>query len=172
MPNRTIKSTAHNQSVQLIHAMSSLFVLELLAPSKAIYLFSPWVTDVPLLDSAFGQFRPLLPENEQEKARLSTILNKLAERGSQIYVMTRPKAKRGENYTDLFLSRLGDAIQRKYVPTLHEKGLVTDHFYFRGSMNFTYSGVNLNDEHSELSTEPDVIAQALINARQRWESVT
>lgn len=79
MPNRTIKSTAHNQSVQLIHAMSSLFVLELLAPSKAIYLFSPWVTDVPLLDSAFGQFRPLLPENEQEKARLSTILNKLAE---------------------------------------------------------------------------------------------
>jgi hypothetical protein len=54
---------------------------------------------------------------------------------------------------------------------MHEKGLIGDHFYLRGSMNFTYSGVNLNDEHVELTTEPEQVALALAEAKATWEGL-
>jgi hypothetical protein len=55
------------------------------------------------------------------------------------------------------------------VETLHEKGLIGENFYLRGSMNFTYSGIYINDEHIELTTEPDQVARAILEAQQRWE---
>jgi hypothetical protein len=38
-------------------------------------------------------------------------------------------------------------------------------------MNFTYSGVNLNDESIELTTEPEQVALALLEADHRWEGL-
>jgi phosphatidylserine/phosphatidylglycerophosphate/cardiolipin synthase-like enzyme len=168
VPNRIIKSTAHNVGKQLQHLLSSLFALELLAPSTEIYLFSPWVSDVPLLNSAFGQFRALLPEAETTDVRLSVLLNALADRGARVHILT----KSNQRYTELFLSRLDEGVVYRCRDELHEKGLVTNHFYFRGSMNFTYSGIHLNDEHCELTTDQGVVAQALLEARQRWESLS
>lgn len=166
MLNRSINTTALNHESLASSALGSLFALELFAPSRELYLVSPWLSDVPLLNNAFGQFRPLLPEQEMAQVRLSTLLNTLAQRGTQVCLLTRP-----DEQSQPFLRRLQTAVQCKCLPTLHEKLLVTNHFYWRGSMNFTYAGVHQNDEHSELSTEPTQIAQALLEARQRWESV-
>ena len=60
-------------------------------------------------------------------------------------------------------------IQVRRVETLHEKGLIGDHFYLRGSMNFTYSGIHINDEHIELTTDSEQVTRALLEARHRWE---
>lgn len=164
MPNRTIKSSAHASGQILRDALGSLFALELFAPSQSIYLISPWITDFVLLNNSFGQFRVLLPENEGS-IRLSVVLNGLVSQGTDIYVITRPY----ENHD--FLSRLDNAIRLKLAPNLHEKTLLTDHFYLRGSLNFTYSGLNRNDEHAELSTDRDDLAQARVAAKAVWEGL-
>jgi len=165
MLNRIIKSIARKSSIQLTDCLSSLLALELLSPSQVLYLFSPWISDVLVLSNTFGQFRPLIPELSENDVRLAPLLNILAERGSQIRLLCRPD----QPYTEDFLRKLSATVDVKRVETLHEKGLINDHFYLRGSMNFTFSGINLNDEHVELTTEPHEVALALAEAQQRWK---
>jgi hypothetical protein len=165
MSNRIIKSTNRKSSIQLADCLASLFALELLSPSQQLYLFSPWLSDVPLFSNTFGQFRPLMPEMYGSKVRLSQILNMLAERGTTVYIVCRPH----QEGTEAFLRKVSPQIVVRRVKTLHEKGLMSDHFYLRGSMNFTYSGVNINDEHVEFTTEAAAVAGALLEAKNRWE---
>lgn len=126
-------------------------------------MVSPWVSDFPLLDNAFGQFRALIPEYEG-RVRLSTVLNALQAHGTAIYVLTRPHDSQD------FVLRLHPDIHRKVAPSLHEKSLLTAHFYLRGSMNLTYMGVNRNDEHVELSSDAGDITLALVNVQLLWEA--
>lgn len=164
MSNRIIKSTNRKSSIQLADSLASLFALELLSPSSQLYLFSPWISDVPLLSNTFGQFRSLMPELYGE-VRLSQILNMLVERGTTVRIVCRSH----QEGTESFLRTLSSQIMIRRVKTLHEKGLMCDHFYLRGSMNFTYSGVNINDEHVELTIEREAVARALLEAKERWE---
>lgn len=168
MLERTINSTARSSNVELVECLRSLFALELMAPSAELYLISPWISDMPLLSNRFGQLRAVLVEAGQDELGLAAALGVLAERGSQIRIICKP----GQPSTDDFLRRLPHGIEHRMVETLHEKGLVTEHFYLRGSMNFTYSGISLNDEHVELSTNPSTVAKALTEARLRWEAST
>jgi hypothetical protein len=165
MPNRVIKSTAHAAGQTLSDTLRSLFALELFAPSQIIFLTSPWITDFVVLDNSFGQYRALLPDVNGQ-VRLSAMLNSLAEQGTTIRILNQTNTSRD------FLQRLHPSIQCKARQNLHEKSLLTDHFYLRGSMNFTHSGLNRNDEHVELSTESDDLAQARVAAQALWQEVS
>lgn len=165
MAHRIIKSAARSSSLQLTDCLSSLFALELWEPSRVLYLISPWISDVPLVANRFGRFRAVLPEAASEHMRLATLLNALADRGADVRVLVRTQQSQAEE----FLRRLSPAVERRTAENLHEKGLIGDHFYLRGSMNFTYSGVNLNDENVELTTDPEVVALAMAEAGRRWE---
>lgn len=167
MPNRLIKSSARDSSLQLAACLSSLFAVELLAPSPELYLISPWISNMPLLPNRFGQFRALMPDLSRSALTLADLLSTLAERGVQVRIMCRPN----QTQTEDFLRRLSPSISMRKADTLHEKGLVSAQFYLRGSMNFTYSGVNLNDETIELTTDPEEVARALLEARRRWEGM-
>lgn len=167
MPNRMIKSTNRRSSVQLVSCLRSLFALELASPSQQLYLFSPWISDMPLIDNRFGQFRALIPDWDQQYLRLSTLFNTIAQKGTTVYIVCRPNQER----TESFLRKLTPSIHVKKVSTLHEKGLISEHFYLRGSMNFTFSGININDEHVELTTEHAQVARAFLEAQQRWETL-
>lgn len=167
MSNRMIKSATRKNSLQLTDCLSSLFMLELALPSRQLYLFSPWISDVALVDNRFGQVRSIAPNLEERQLPLSTLLNAMALRGTAVYIVCRPSYER----TEAFLRKLSADIQVRQVETLHEKGLIGDHFYLRGSMNFTYSGVHINDEHIELTTDTEQVARALLEARHRWETL-
>jgi hypothetical protein len=166
MPNRIINSVSRGSSIELTQALSSLLAIELLSPSNVVYLLSPWLSDVVLLRNAFGQFRSVVPEISEKDVRLSQLLNSLAERGTRVRITCRPYQPQTEN----FLSKLVSRIEIKKAETLHEKGLISARFYLRGSMNFTFSGVYLNDEHIEITTEPEQVTRALAEANLRWES--
>lgn len=166
MSNRIIKAKSRNSTVQLLDCLSSLFALELLSPSHTLYLISPWLSNVPLLHNSFGQFRSVAPESDRGDLSLAALLGTLAERGTKVRIICRHSS-----FTQEFLARLPTTIERRYLDRMHEKGLVGDHFYLRGSMNFTYSGVNLNDEHVELTTEPEQVALALSEAKATWEGL-
>ena len=167
MPNRVIKSRARTSSIQLAECLASLLALQLMAPSPVLYLISPWITDMPLIRNRAGQYRAIMPEMSKDMLSLADVLNALAERDVQIRIISRPY----HQLTEDFIRKLPHTIERKTSNTLHEKGLITEQFYLRGSMNFTYSGVNLNDESVELTTDPAAVATALIEAQQRWEEL-
>lgn len=166
MPNRSIKSTARAGSLQLTDCLSSIFALELMRPSSEIYLISPWISNVTLISNRFGQFRAVVGDSGDGDLRLAALLKTLAERGARIRVIYRS----GHQLTEEFLNLLPENIERRGTERLHEKGLITRYFYLRGSMNFTHSGVNLNDESVELTTDPQDVALALLEAQQRWEA--
>lgn len=164
MPNRVIKSSTRTSTTQLADCLGSLFAIEFLAPSPEIYLFSPWLSNVQLVTNRFGQFRSIMPQLSGTDLRLADILVALAERGTRVRVVYKPD----QLQTDDFLRRVAGSVETRACETWHEKGLITEHFYLRGSMNFTYSGVNVNDESVELTTEPHAVALALANAAQQW----
>lgn len=166
MPNRRITSHARGGSVQLTKSLHSLFALELMSPSPEIYLISPWISNVPLINNRFGQFRVLVGDTEEDELRLATILSILADRGSKVRIIYRPHPQ-----TEEFLNALPSTIEYRKSTTLYAQGLITKHCYLRGSMNFTYSGVNLNDEEIEFTTDLPDVSYALLETQQRWEGL-
>jgi hypothetical protein len=168
MLNRTVKSRARGSSVQLIDCLKSLFVLELLQPSEELYLISPWLSKVPLIDNRFGQFRAISGDYDKAELNLADTLILLAQRGTKVHILYRRPAN---EMTHLFIESVRDIrrIECRSSEELHEKGLITSHFYLRGSMNFTYAGININDEHVELTTDEAMIWKALQEAKIIWE---
>ena len=168
MSNRIIKSRARGSSIQLIDCLSSLLTLELFSPGEELYLISPWLSNVPLIDNRHGQFRAIAGEYNKPTLYLVDILRLLAERGTAVRVLYLSPAK---DMTSIFLQGTQDIehIEHRGFRRLHEKGLITPHFYLRGSMNFTYSGINLNQESVELTTDEAAVWQALQEAQMLWE---
>jgi len=168
MSNRIIKSRARGSSVQLVDCLSSLLTLELFSPGKELYLISPWLSNVPLIDNCHGQFRAIAGEYNKPTLHLADILCLLAERGTEVRVLYLPPAK---DMTSIFLHGIHNVERIEYrgLRHLHEKGLITSHFYLCGSMNFTYSGINLNQESVVLTTDEVAVWHALQEARVLWE---
>src|SRR5690242_11175642 len=68
--------------------LQSLFVTELLAPSRRLWIASAWVSDVLLIDNTSRQFATLVPDWPADRVRLSSVIRALVERGSEIVVVT------------------------------------------------------------------------------------
>lgn len=164
MPNRVIKSRAPGGATQLADTLASLLALELMEPGGRLYLISPRLGDMALIASPFGQFRALMPELGQTELRLSGALGALAARGSAVRVLYR----RGDVHTDAFIARLAPDVERRGLDRLDERGLVSERFYLRGSLEFDLGGVGAGDESVEISTDPGDVARALLDAEQLW----
>lgn len=164
MPNRVIKSRAPGGASQLTDALASLIALELLAPGGRLYLISPRLGDMTVVRSPFGQFRTLMPELGRSELRLGEALGFLANRGSQVRVLYRA----GDAHTDAFVARLSPEVERRSLARLDERGLVGERFYLRGSLEFDLGGVSAGDESVEISTDPEDVSRALLDAEQLW----
>src|SRR5512139_629428 len=120
MSNRQIKKHNNTTSaLQLTACLSSLVALELLHPSEEMYLISPWLTNVPILNNSYGQFRSLTDGQAGRFLGLRDVLILLSEKGCQVHVLTLPDPRNKP-----FLQDLPDAIQVKTGPGLHDKGWV------------------------------------------------
>jgi hypothetical protein len=164
MPNHVIKARAPGGTSQLGDALASLMAMELLAPGGRFYLISPRLGDMTILRSPYGQFRALMPELGRSELRLGEALSLLAQRGTQVRVIYRP----GDTHTDAFIARLAIQVERRPVARLDERGLVSERCYLRGSLEFDLGGVSAGDESVEISTEPEDVARALLDAEQLW----
>ena len=164
MPNRVIKSRAPGGATQLADTLTSLLALELMGPGGRVYLISPRLGDMVLIDSPFGQFRSLMPELGQTELRLSGVLGTLASRGTTVRVLYRS----GDIHTNTFIARLSPDVKRRRLDRLDERGLVSERFYLRGSLEFDLGGVSAGDESVEISTDPSDVSRALLDAEQLW----
>ena len=144
--------------------LQSIFVGELLAPSEELWLVSPWISDIPIINNEAGQFRSLVPEWDLAPIRLSQILQYLAKHSTKIYIAMRDGK---HNKPFLQYSEI-DGVNIYVAPFLHEKGLLGDDYFLSGSFNFTFNGITLNEEMAHLYTDKAVIAANRISFNERW----
>ena len=165
-PSRQLHSTPRRYEIPDL--LQTIFAAEMLAPSRCLWLVSPWISDIPVVDNRADAFVSLEPDWARQHVRLSQMLAWLAGRGSTIHVATR-----NDDHNHAFLegleSRAGDRqIHVHIVGELHEKGLLGDGFYLSGSMNFTHGGISTYEEIVHYFIAPDVVAKNRIAFTERW----
>jgi len=171
---RVIRKNASTSGREAVELLSSLFAMEVLSPSRCIWVISPWVSDIPLLDNRFGGF-PTLDEVGQRVLTLSEVLVALADRGSYVVVATRPDSSNQRFVSQLTLLATSAGLMDRMTITvverdqrLHDKSLAGDNYVVAGSMNFTTSGTLLNEEQVQLHTDPAYVAQTQTDLYQRF----
>ncbi len=154
--------------------LQSVLAAEILRPSAELWLVSPWVSDIPVLDNRTSAFQTLAPGWERSTIRLSQVLAHLAERGTQLHIATRDDPHNLSFETAMKDAALWmpDRVHWRTSSVLHEKGLVTDTSYLSGSFNFTFSGIEINEEVAHFYTHPQKVAEAKIAFSDRWQEGT
>ena len=159
---------ARNEARELLQ---SIFVAELIRPSRELWLVSPWLNDIVVVEDTAGAFSALLSGNDRVSLTLSAALVRIAEAGAFVHIVSRP----GQSLD--FLRALGphlvgsDAETRlrwKTVPTLHTKGLAGDDYRVMGSMNFTFNGIELNDEAIQFDRDANAVARVKLEFEQQY----
>jgi len=155
---------------QIPDLLQAVFVAELLSPSRCLWLISPWVSDIPIIDNRTNAFLSLDPLWTRTQVTLSQVLIRILELRTTVHVATRPDVR-----NRAFLDRLRRAAEPEGLPLLmheqeelHEKGILGDGFYLSGSMNFTYSGIALNEEAVHFIASPATVAENRLILLSRW----
>lgn len=154
--SRAIRSTGRQASREIADVVQAAFVVELLAGPGRLWLVSPWITDVPVLDNRGSEFSTLAPGLPEIEVPLSLAITHLAESGLRVKVVTRDDPTNAA-----FIARVREHVELVLDDTVHRKRLVSEHLILWGSMNFTRSGVKANAEDVELETNPALVATAI-----------
>lgn len=171
---RTIFKSAHAATREAELLLQNLLVAEVLYPSSELWLISPWVTDVEIVDNRAGGFASIEPTWPMRWIRLSEALGSLGGRGTRVVI-----ALRSDEHNLVFRRRMEFAFaavgcaDRLTVlvddsDEQHEKGLLGDDYFVSGSMNFTVSGLRFNGEVITVTREAGEIASARIAFRERF----
>lgn len=150
--------------------LQTIFAAELVAPSRCLWIVSPWISDVPILDNSTNAFSTLVWDWPRGHIRLSAVLGQLLRRGTTLRVAARPIEHNRDFFAQLRL-QAGDRGERLHIAeteTLHEKGILGDGFYLSGSMNITYNGLTFNDEVLHFFTHPEAVAANRQHFTQWW----
>ncbi|QCO97303.1 phosphatidylserine/phosphatidylglycerophosphate/cardiolipin synthase family protein [Arthrobacter sp. 24S4-2] len=165
--SRTIR-TRSRSGITMTQVLSTVLVSELVRPSKELWLVSAWVSDVPVIRNDMGAFDDIIADSGGGALTLSHVLGRLSLLGAQINV-----AVRDDQHNEQFL----DILRRRCVPTrlriqkspdLHEKILVGDDWLLKGSMNFTWNGLNVNEESMEFVADAAEAAKHRLELSVRW----
>ncbi len=156
--------------VRINDVLSAALVSELLDPSPHLWLVSPWVSDIVVLDNRDERLLGVFDETHARELRLSEVLARLVTAGSALHVAVRP-----DEHNDQFVDGLhrlvgSGAFNLHKGPDLHEKTLCGFDWLITGSMNFTWRGLEMNDEAVTYTVDPAAAAQARLDLEHRWSA--
>ena len=160
---RRIFKTQLTGATTIQELLQTMFVGELLQPGEEIWLVSPWISDVVLIDNRAGSFDALNPEWGRREIRLADVLITLMNRGTRVRIVTR-----NDSSNDAFRTRIGELAKEHGLETqisvriheqLHTKGIMLSRGLLMGSMNLTYNGMVINDEWVEFSIDRQELAR-------------
>ena len=159
-------------SESLASLLQSLFVAECIQPSSSVWVVSAWISDIELIDNRARQFSMIDLTWPASYIRFSQVLGAMMKMGTIVNIVTNTDENNIAILENLRRQGSGSETQLKVFksPTLHEKGILTDHFVIDGSMNFTFSGIRVNEEHVTFRIQPEVIAERRIHLENRWSS--
>ena len=172
MTVRSLRTTAFGSREELADALQCLFVSEVLVPSTPLWIVTPWISDVPIIDNRAGRFAGLIPALPERWIRLGEIIEQQLIRGGSLVVACRPD-DHNRSFTDQIQRRSRDLDREQRVrislsPELHEKGILFSTAFLSGSMNMTYNGLRRLEEVVHLTDESDAVARARAAYQDRW----
>ncbi len=161
---RTVRTRPRN-GLAIVDVLSGVIASELCSPSPELWLVSGWVSDVTVLDNSSRQLDGLIGHDAGSSLTLSNVLRILATKGTEVHV-----ALRDVEHNQEFLRRLGSLprIHTYLGADLHEKILVGWDWTLKGSMNFTWNGLQRNEESIDLQVGPTVASTQRLELRTRW----
>ncbi len=170
MSARRMVRTRPRNGLAISDVLSTAIVSELCWPSEELWLVSGWVTDIPVLDNADRQFDSVMGKEPRSQLTLSDALGALTRRGTQLHI-----ALREEEHNQVFVDRLQrasltDSLHIYSSADLHEKMMVGWSWVLKGSMNFTWNGVQRNEESLEFEIDQAEAARQRLELRTRWIS--
>jgi len=172
MSGRVIHRSDWRCQNEVRELLQAVFLAESLEPSRCLWLISPWVSDIPLLDNRTGAFTALEPAWSRNEIRLSEVCGSLLRQGGFIVLATRPDAHNDDLIrklqTKAYEARAVENLVVHRAKNLHEKGLLGNGYYVSGSMNFTWNGIELLEELVRYDTAEDVIADKKLEYHNRW----
>lgn len=172
MTVRSLRTSAFASREELADALQCLFVSEVLVPSTPLWIVTPWISDVPIIDNRTGRFAGLIPALPERWIRLGEIIEQQMVRGGSLVVACRPD-DHNRSFTDQIQRRARDigCERRVHVvlsPELHEKGILSATTFLSGSMNLTYNGLRKLEEVIHLTDESDAVARTRAAYQDRW----
>lgn len=156
-------------SRQASDLLQNLFAAELVVPSRCLWIVSPWISDIAILDNRANSFSTVAREWPRIRTRLVGVLAHLIRRGTGVVIATRPDEHNVE-----FLIRLRtavgetDRLRVHQTRSLHEKGLLGDRYYLSGSMNLTHNGITFTEEVVHFFTDAANVAATRQTFVSRW----
>ncbi len=168
-PSRYISK--RSRSPEAADLLQGVFAAELIQPSKTIWIVSPWITDIPILDNRSNGFATVAPNWGSTRVRLSQVLLRLLSHGTRIVIATGPSGHNKAFVTALKteIPAGGPAPTVHISMELHEKGIVGDDYHISGSMNLTYNGITANEEGIYFRTDSADVAAARLLFASRWD---
>jgi hypothetical protein len=169
---RHLRTTAFASREELADALQALFIAELMAPSTPLWIVTPWISDVVVVDNRASRFTGLLPDVPRRPLRLAEILLAQLQRGGTVVIACRPD-DHNLTFTEQLTERareagVGDRLLCRFAEELHEKGVLTRHLLLSGSMNLTFNGLRRLEESILLTDDEDSVARARHAFEDRW----
>jgi hypothetical protein len=169
---RTIYKRYDRAREEVRRLLAMVFASELLQPSRELWLVSPWLRDVAVLDNRTGDFAAIVPAWAQRELRILDCLTTLLDLGVALHIKVS-KDPASQALTDVLRRyarerQADDRLRTRVSSVLHTKGLVTSRCLIRGSMNFTVRGVELNEEAVTYDVDPAAIADMRIAFADQW----
>lgn len=118
------------QSGAIQDLLQSIFVAELLQPSRMLWMAFGWISDVEILDNRARQFGALQPDWPASTIRLSRVLQALVERGANIALVLRNVEHNHQFITRLDVTRQQYPLRLRYAlgDDVHKKGILGRRF--------------------------------------------
>ncbi|WP_030223776.1 phospholipase D-like domain-containing protein DpdK [Streptomyces sp. NRRL WC-3626] len=161
--------TGEHAGVYADAILAMALVGELTSPGPVMWLVSPWISDVKILDNSQGAYDDLFDDNPPSSCSLADLLARITAAGTSLTVVTRP-----DTHNAQFLGRLrrltsGHAVRIVQSPAVHEKTICGRDWMLTGSMNFTVRGLLENDEVVSYKVGGSDAAQARLELAHRWK---
>lgn len=172
MRTRSLRTSALSSREELADALQGLFIAELHDPSDPLWIVTPWVSDVVVIDNRAGRFTGLLPGLAPRPIRLTEVLLAHMQRGGSLVVACRPD-DHNRSFVEQLQTLANDSglaaqVTCRYSAELHEKGLLTRDLLLSGSMNLTYNGLRRLEESILVTDDADAVARARHAYEDRW----
>jgi phosphatidylserine/phosphatidylglycerophosphate/cardiolipin synthase-like enzyme len=151
---RTIRTTGQGRSQAVADAIEAVLVSEVLAPSAAFWLVSPWLSDLLVIDNADGRFTGLTTLPRRHISLIEALQLISAPPGAAISVVTREEPTNAAVLAKLRrLQDEGTPIRLVIDHKVHDKAMLTDRVLLSGSMNFTIGGTEHNTESLTITAD-------------------
>lgn len=145
-----------------------IFSAELVSPSRCVWIVSPWLRDIPILDNSTGAYISVCPEFPQTQIALSKVVAVLINRGTQVVIATRPDGGNRQVLDGVALETRSDQLVFHERAELHAKGIVGDRFALSGSMNLTFNGLERLTEMVSYQTDRNEVEALRLTFRGEY----